>query len=398
MPTDKPKGTTDLDLLAEMFADVQRLGEPPRRPSRPSPPPPAATRAPAPPPAAAPAPPAPPAVDERDLLRAAFEGVRPLGKASPARPVPRAGPAPVAAGRPAAPAAGLAGGGLSAPSAELLAHLQKLNGSLEAELVGHRQAATAAAEQIAALRAELATATRELGEARKAREAVAAELDLARRELVRAADRDRERLRRIEAIEGTPAPVAAGPTRDLRSLLEARGLRGEDEMGAALAALAGARRLGPLLTQFSTAHPDTFADFLVERLALTAPGESPDAGRVAVEVEANRSDLLATGAVNRAIAAFSEACLLAGKRRVLIVGGSPSYRKALQAGMDARIQLTLVEGNRRNFRTQGTPDLTIVWGATELDHATSIHFPDAIVVNHRGITGMLERVLERLRG
>lgn len=398
MPSDKAGPPKDLDLLAEMFADVQRLGEPPRRPARPSPPPPAA-RAPTPPPAAAPpAPPAPPPVDERDLLRAAFEGVRPLGKAGPPRPAARAQPAPVPAARAAAPVANRPSGGLSAPSPELLAHLQKQNLKLEAELAGHREAAREAAEELGALRTALAEARQDAAAQRTAWEAADTALATARRELVAAADRDRERLRRIEAVEAAAAPEAPAAVRALRPLLEARGLRGEAEMGAALAALAAAGRIGPLLTQFNTTHPDTFADFLVDRLALVAPGEAAEPGRAAVEVEPDRSDGVATGAVNRAIAAFSEACLLAGKRRVLIVGGSPAYRKTLQAGVDQRIQLTLVEGTRRNFRTPVQPDLTIVWGATELDHAASAHFPDAVVVPHRGITGMLERVTERLRG
>ncbi len=349
MPSDKPAELRDHDLLAELYADVQRLGEPPPRMRR-----------------------------------------------GPDMPPPRTMPAPTAVVAARAPSAPLPRptSTLGAPSPELFAHVEATRAKLEAELADLHQAHRLAQNALTQSRSDLAEAHGRLEGAERARADLILELTVARRDLTRAEDRDRERVRRIQAMETSSTPGLAST--DLRSLLFARGLRGEDEMCAAIGALAAARRVGPLLAQLNTPLPESFAEFLLERLVLLAPGESPEAGAAGVEVSAERSDLAGTGAIDRAIEEFSAACLLMGKRRVLIVGGTPSYRNQLQNGVDKRIQLTLVDGNRKNFRTPARPDFTIVWGATELDHASSDHFPDAFAVHHRGITGMLERVTARL--
>ena len=398
----RSSGPKDLDLLADLFADVQRLGEPPPRPRRDAPPArvapePAASAAPA---AAAgtPAPAQAATPDEGELLRAAFAGVRPLaGPSGRPHAAPPHAPLPTP-GRAFTPAAPRPSGPHGAPSAELFAHVERAKNALEAEMLSLKEGHRALQEQASELR-ELAhqanarqrAAVADLSEARAA-------LASATLELERAADRDRERQRRLAELNAALPPTEATGSTDLRTLLTGRGLRGDDEMGAALIALANARRLGPLLTQFTTAHPESFAEFLLERLVLVSSEAPAGEDRATVAVAPERSDAVSNGAVSRAIAEFSEACLLAGKRRVLIVGGSPGYRKQLQAGVDARIQLTLVDGNKRNFRTPSRPDLTVVWGASELDHAASAHFPEAFVVNHRGISGMLERVTAHLRG
>jgi hypothetical protein len=102
------------------------------------------------------------------------------------------------------------------------------------------------------------------------------------------------------------------------------------------------------------------------------------------------------GALGRAQARFSTACLVRGITRVAFVGGSPPYRKALREGLDPRLELTFVEGDQRRIPKLPATDLVIVWGATELDHTVSEHFPRALYIPHRGITGMLERAAEQI--
>jgi hypothetical protein len=400
MTNDKKPGSPDVDLLAELIPGVQKLGHPqPRR----APPPTAARVPPAP---TAPVPAARPPVDERTLLREAFADVRPLGGAT------RGGSAP---GRPAVSPAAPRGGDrgpvgglatprtsapLNAPSPELFAHVQAEHDRLANELSALRERHAALEDDAASLRRALAEAQREAAESAAALAAAVSALNTSRLELARAQDRDRERQRRLDALAQAPkAETSSGkavPT-DLRTLLQARGLQGEAEMNAAMGALAAAGRLGPFYTRLASEEAHALGEFLVERLVLVGPGEAADGGRAAVEVPVERSDDARNGAIATALSAFSEACLLAGKRRVLVVGGSPAYHKQLKAGVDRRIQLTLVDGSKKNFRTLPHADLTVVWGATELDHSTSAHFPDAVQVSHRGISVMLEQVTARLR-
>ena len=89
------------------------------------------------------------------------------------------------------------------------------------------------------------------------------------------------------------------------------------------------------------------------------------------------------------------------------VGGSPNYRTQLEALFPAGGSLTVhtTAGDRRvplqrAKAQQRGDDLVVIWGATELDHATSgayrAQFGRVEVIAHRGIGRMLDLTSERL--
>ncbi len=398
----------DLDALAEAFAGVRKLGAPPpkRAPvSANSSPPPGASAsvaAPSPPPAdrgptplGRPGPPAaPPLPDELDLLRDAMRGVRPLGAAS----------AKGAAKAPARPA----------PVPATLAPRGPVPGPASAERVP-RELADALQRQLDAALARAAAAEAELGRERSAHaaieaagntaqaraDALAADLYGAKADLAAMTDRAREfgraaaELRaELEARSAEPKP---GLPQTLKALAAARGLLSEDELAVALRALLDAHRAAPLYELLVARNNEAVAAFLAERLVLAAEGEAPPSGVVAVRVPAERSELKEEGAIRKALDRFSTACLVNGKKRVVFVGGSPSYRRQLREGLDPRIDVRFVEGDQRRI-PKAEADLVIVWGGSELDHTVSNQFPDAIYIPHRGIGRMLTMAVERLDG
>ncbi len=73
-------------------------------------------------------------------------------------------------------------------------------------------------------------------------------------------------------------------------------------------------------------------------------------------------------------------------------------RRQLRDGLDRRLDVRFVEGDQRRIPRAEGADLVIVWGGTELDHTVSAHFPDAIVIQHRGIIRMLEIAAARIVG
>ena len=361
---------TDMDALADAFAGVQRLGQPAARgtpmratPAGATPSRSAGAAQPGPPsrsaeveqrPAAAPA-----SLDDDAALREALRGVRRLDPQSSAA-ASRSQAAPVPAS-------------LTPPSSELLRHLERQNEVLTTRVVGLERERDEARLSALSATADAAAAAVRLEE-------VSA------------------RLRELEA-EGRTLRDRANEraTGELRTLLVERGLRSEAEMAAALGALLDGGRFLPLLGGLVVARRAEMIAFLEERLILLAEGEEAPAGRVAVRVPSERSEAREDGALRTALAAFSTACLVAGKRRVVFVGGSPAYRKQLREGLDRRLDLRFVEGDQGRI-PRVDADLVIVWGATELDHRVSAHFPGALLVPHRGIVGMLTMAAERMSG
>lgn len=360
---DPRKVITDLSALEEAFSGVRRLGEPPRKLASVAAAAPAAipvaSPRPAPPPA--PAPHAPvaavrPPVDDAALLREAMQGVRRLEGAH-SRPAakPAPAPVPVAAPRPAAPAVN---------------PLREVVDSLSAQLDAARVRVVELEEALSMARAE-AEAAREA-----ARPALAPRT---------------EREASIEAVEARPAQT-------LRDIATERGLIGDDELVVALRAVFDVRRAAALFDEVVAKEGAGLEQFFAERLVLVAEGEAVAPGRVAVVVPAERSELREDSPIRKALSLFSTACLIHGKLRVVFVGGSPAYRRQLREGLDRRLDVRFVEGDQRRIpRTEGA-DLVIVWGGTELDHTVSAHFPDAIVIQHRGIIRMLELAAARIAG
>ncbi|MSQ02871.1 MAG: hypothetical protein EXR71_13425 [Myxococcales bacterium] len=355
---------TDLDALAEAFAGVQRLGQPRTRatptPGTPTP----GTPTPGTPPrgpgavegaprsgaaGAAPRPANPPAgVDDDAALHEALRGVRRLDP-----------PAPRASSRP------------SLVPSELLRHLESQNEALTARVSGLE---------------------RERDDARRAAHLASAGETAA---VVRVEEIS-ARLRELEAEGRTLRDRASErATGELRTLLVERGLRSEVEMTAALDALLEDGRFLPILGGLVVSRRAEMTAFLDERLILLAEGEQGPPGRAVVRVPGERSESREHSALRSALARFSTACLVAGKRRIVFVGGTPPHRKQLREGLDRRLDLCFLGGDQ--LRTPPiVADLVIVWGATELDHGVSANFPAALMIPHHGIVGMLQMVAERL--
>lgn len=112
----------------------------------------------------------------------------------------------------------------------------------------------------------------------------------------------------------------------------------------------------------------------------------------------------------RAARALAVACASAGVRRILVVGGSPSVREELHAGLGDRVELRTVDGTERRTQERARSDLdwadlVLLWGGTELDHKVSTHYahPAAplrrkvVHVARRGIAALLDAATEHLR-
>ncbi len=250
-----------------------------------------------------------------DLMSRLVPGVVRTGSTPAAR---AAAPAPVVAPRAETrPAPG--------PSAEVMDSLARTLESERAALEAQRSR----------LHAERTT----LGKAQEALQAERAGLDSLRWAL----DREREALDEeraaFEALRATVDAAPALPT--LVQLLEARGLRGMDEVERALAALAGPRSLRDVLWCLQVTSADVVQRVLQERLVLVAGAPPPALGRTlaAVRVSADRAEVPDAAELQQYMERLGEQFLLNGIRRVLVVGGRALSQRMLRDGIDSRVEL-----------------------------------------------------------
>lgn len=109
----------------------------------------------------------------------------------------------------------------------------------------------------------------------------------------------------------------------------------------------------------------------------------------------------------RAVGDFVQAF---GKKKLCIVGGSPSVWEELERLFAGRVQLRLVDGTVRRTSDHSKADLewadlVLLWGATELHHKVSMQYTNAppplkkkvLHVPKRGIAQLLAGALEHLR-
>lgn len=207
----------------------------------------------------------------------------------------------------------------------------------------------------------------------------------------------RERVAALEqnlgALEGRPGPLS------LRKALEKRGLKGEDEGIMVLTALLQAQQGRTLLSLLSTEDPDGFREFLHEKLLLVSEGDEVPPGVVPFRVPAERSEADPPSAVRDALRRFSTACLVHNLRSIVIVGGSPAYHRVLREGLDGRLKLRLVPGDRRGRMAEyPAAEVVILWASTILDHRVSAHYPNGWIIPHRGIARMLAAATDRIEG
>ena len=272
---------------------------------------------------------------------------------------------------------------------------------------------TAQAELLTA-RAELQAQQHELARTIAARDGLAArvkqleqERDAALRSLAAAEKLATAKQRTAPA--GPPAPAPEVPRISLTEALVARGLSDPDEQAQAVAALTGTESARRLMEALETRDIAGLRSALERRLALVcgSPGCSAPAGAAVIEVSPARCELCGGSEIQRAATRFIHACEAAGVARVRFVGGSPNYRTQLEALFPRRGPLTVhtTAGDRRvplhrAKAQQRSDDLVVIWGATELDHATSgayrAQFGRVETIAHRGIGRMLDLAAERI--
>lgn len=218
-----------------------------------------------------------------------------------------------------------------------------------------------------------------------------------------AAARAREKAA-LARVEGGAGAEARGPAR-LRGLAEVlgeRGLRDHDEVRAAMEAMLIDARIETTMDALTVTDPQGFARALRQKTALTCGVCPAPSGRTAIEVsDPSRCEICGGSATRKAAKEFVDACRRGRLQRLLVVGGSPSYFAELQQVIGGQLDARFVDGTVRTDRQRAKQqvegsDLTLVWGATLLDHAVSTLYsslgdPRVVLVAHRGIGGMLRR-------
>ncbi len=165
-----------------------------------------------------------------------------------------------------------------------------------------------------------------------------------------ALERDRLTLERDEA-EATVKRLAAseGAQGDgLLPLMQRRGLRGLDEAGLALRALLAAHLLDGSLATLRAPDGLRLTRVLNDRLGLCCGRElcgTPE-GVELVRVPPQRCELCGGEERPRIHHRFSDACLLVGITRVLVLGGHRWQHRWIEEATDRRLQLRLRSGAR----------------------------------------------------
>ena len=211
------------------------------------------------------------------------------------------------------------------------------------------------------------------------------------------------------AVQRAPPPSLEVPRLSLAEALVARGVTEPAEQARALAALASTESAPRLISALESRDIAGLRSALERRLALLcgSPDCTAPAGAVVIEVKPARCELCGGSEIQRAATRFIRACEAAGISRVRFVGGSPNYRTQLEELFPRRGPLTVATtaGDRRVSlqkakAQQRSDDLVVIWGATELDHATSgayrAQFGRVETIAHRGIGRMLDLAAERI--
>lgn len=218
-----------------------------------------------------------------------------------------------------------------------------------------------------------------------------------------------DELRQTQA-EATPSAGPPSGDNALLSVLESIGVVGDSEAELLIRALDEAGRLSAVLGELRVLRPERARRLFDENTALLGDcGKCPAAaGRAVLRVPRARCQVCGGSDIQRAARRFVSAALAHGIRRVTVVGGSPKYHRQLREVLDHhRLKLRMVQGDARIRRREARDhlrgsDLTIIWGATILDHSTSEPYTTQaaegrlISAPHRGIVTMLDAVAARL--
>lgn len=173
----------------------------------------------------------------------------------------------------------------------------------------------------------------------------------------------------LDAVEAGGVPLAR--------LLEERGLRGSDEQGRALEALARGRLLDPIVQRLRVVDPHPVRRLLAERIALAA-GEVEDLDGVAVvQVPEERAEVPGGESLRRLRTRLADELLLSGLLRARLVGADRRGLRLLRAGVDPRIDLHLVPATSRSAAGARSDldgvDVVILWNVQEDAQAAAVY-------------------------
>lgn len=264
---------------------------------------------------------------------------------------------------------------------------------LEAELRSAREQVGTLTVQLQAAQAEIAGH----GDLRAEVAARTAELDAARREA------DRRQTALLERAKSAEQRLTAADTRQL--WLE-RGLL-TTELHAAFSGLAQSHP-SDLWQAMSATDPLALRKLLRDRLLLLcqAPACRPPHDTAVFHVPPERCELCGGSDLLSAFRVFAAAVHGAGFDAVTFVGGSPAYREKLRLlhrEIGARFVIDVVQTKRpgESKRAQAKRGLIVIWGGSEVDHDTTIHYGESgdlvARLSHRGLSGLLPKATAFVR-
>jgi hypothetical protein len=272
--------------------------------------------------------------------------------------------------------------------------------------------------QLARVEADLAGAAGELAAARTDLVAARARADQADSQRDEALERvriltaerdgvDRKRREIADELTETRTQLSAvTASSNLEAVLRDRGLRSREEDVEALLGLL-AQRPDQLVDAMELASTDRFRELLEQRLVLICGRSSclPDGPEATVTVTPRRCEVCGGSDIQAAFARFVDACERKQVHNLVLVGGSPAYRKQIGALAAAHpsLRLDLVPGTvrrptRKAEADMHRADIVVIWGGTLLDHSISENYREGsgkarlVTVRDRGITRMLEAV------
>ena len=192
---------------------------------------------------------------------------------------------------------------------------------------------------------------------------------------------------------GFDTPAAAGRAREV---LEAAGLTRAGKRG--MAGSKGARA--------ARALRDALIRVCGER-CLGIDRRGPARAREAVVVTKASCEVCGGSNNVQGALAAAEALKRRGISRVLIVGGSPGVWDGMQRAFEGTgVELRVVDGTQRSHSDRDAEgnkrwaQLIVIWGATELRHAVSVHYnkdvPDGvrvITVARRGVAALCDAII-----
>lgn len=148
-------------------------------------------------------------------------------------------------------------------------------------------------------------------------------------------------------------------------------------------------------------------DARVARFCASCAARTDAGGREVVVVAASACTRCGGSRNDRALAEMTEACAVAGLRRLVVVGGSPDVRRELRA-VEGALELRLVDGTERRTRAEAQrdlawADLVVIGGSSELGHKVSNLYTresgstPVVTAARRGVEAIAGAVVEHAR-